>query len=177
VYKTVPKILLRQTADTIIAAMDYRGLWFGRSIIAIVKESGNYKLEYLLGLLNSRFLRHLYEELVHESGRVFAQVKLSKLNQLPIRLINFSDSSDKKLHDKIVELVGQANTLVDEQMRSRTEHESIALKRQVEATLHQIDAMVYQLYGVDEGDIKLIKSSDNLVPWQSEGGQHDAPEN
>jgi type I restriction-modification system DNA methylase subunit len=58
VYKTVPKILLRQTADTIVAAMDYRGIWFGRSIIAIVKESGNYRLEYLLGLLNSRFLRH-----------------------------------------------------------------------------------------------------------------------
>ena len=163
VYGTVPKILLRQTADTIIAAMDHRGLWFGRSIIAIVKESGNYKLEYLLGLLNSRFLRHVYEELVHESGRVFAQVKLSKLNQLPIRLIDFSDSKDKKFHEKIAELVEQASALIEEQSRARTEHERVALKRQVEATLHQIDGVVYQLYGLDENDIKLIEGSDRSV--------------
>ena len=32
VYDTTPKILLRQTADRIIATTDYRGVWFGRSI-------------------------------------------------------------------------------------------------------------------------------------------------
>ena len=81
-------------------AMDHRGIWFGRSVIAIVKEAGSYKLEYLLGLLNSKFLRHFYQDLVHESGRVFAQVKLSKLNELPIRLIDFSSNKDENCTKK-----------------------------------------------------------------------------
>jgi len=160
IYKVVPKILLRQTADTIIAAIDYRGIWFGRSVIAVVKEAGSYKLEYLLGLLNSKFLRHFYQDLVHESGRVFAQVKLSKLNELPIRLIDFASNKDKELHDKIVDLVGRVTALVEERLGARTEHESMVLKRQIEATLKQVDAVVYQLYGLDEKDIKLIESSD-----------------
>ena len=166
VYGTVPKILLRQTSDTIIAAMDYRGVWFGRSIIAIVGEAADYKLEYLLGLLNSRLLRHLYADLVHETGRVFAQVKLSKLNQLPIRVIDFSDKEDKKRHDKIVELVAQVGPLIDQQMRARIAHEGVALKRQVAVILHQIDVIVYELYGLDETAISLVEGSERGVVSQ-----------
>ena len=36
VYNATPKILFRQTSDHIIATIDYRGVWFGRSIIALV---------------------------------------------------------------------------------------------------------------------------------------------
>jgi hypothetical protein len=92
---------------------------------------------------------------------VFAQVKLSKLNQLPIRLVDFSDGKAKELHDEIVDLVAQAGTLIEEQARARTGHERVALKRQVEATLHQIDLIVYELYGLNKSDIKLVEASAN----------------
>ncbi|MGH9574113.1 MAG: TaqI-like C-terminal specificity domain-containing protein, partial [Candidatus Acidiferrales bacterium] len=129
--------------------------------------SGGYKLEYLLGLLNSKFLRHYYQDLVHESGRVFAQVKLSKLNELPIRQIDFKHGNDKELHDKVVELVSKVIALVEERRDARTHHESTVLKRQIEATLRQIDTAVYQLYGLDEKDVKLIESSDYPISWPS----------
>lgn len=40
--------------------------------------------EYLCGLLNSKYLRYLYENNVRETGKVFPQVKLEKLRPLSI---------------------------------------------------------------------------------------------
>lgn len=149
VYDKVPKILLRQTADTLIAAIDYTGIWFGRSIIAIVQECGRYELEYLLGLLNSTHLRRIYQEHVHEKGRVFAQVKLSKLRQLPIRTIDFDEPADLGLHDRTVQLVRQAIMLAEQQKDAGTEYEETSLARQVEATGREIDRVVNELYGTE----------------------------
>jgi len=160
VFRTVPKILLRQTADTLIATMDYRGVWFGRSIISIVKESGDYKLEYPLGLLNSRYLRHVYEELVHESGRVFAQVKLSKVRQLPFRRINFSDPPDKARHDKMAELVGRMLDLNKRKHSGKlAPSDTQRLEREIAATDAEIDNLVYKLYGITNEERKVIEGN------------------
>jgi hypothetical protein len=41
----------------------------------------------------------------------------------------------------------------------RTPHEQTSLKRQIEATDHQIDALVYDLYGLTEEEIKIVEES------------------
>jgi hypothetical protein len=106
VFNAAPKILLRQTADHIIATIDYKGVWFGRSVIAILPAlQSSYRIEYFLGLLNSQYFRSLYNQIVQEKGRVFAQVKLSKIKQLPIPTINFDDPTDVARHDTMVALV------------------------------------------------------------------------
>ena len=67
--------------------MDYKGIWFGRSIQAgIIKSEYMDKLsyEYLCGLLNSKYIREIYEQNVKEGSRLFPQVKLEKLKPLPI---------------------------------------------------------------------------------------------
>ena len=159
VYETVPKILLRQTADTLIAAIDYSGVWFGRSLISIVKETGDCQLEYLLGLLNSKYLRHLYEGLAHETGRVFAQVKLSKLKQLPIRIISFAEPKERKLHDRLAELVKLVTKFAAQHDAARTDQERTVFVRQIEATDRQIDKLVYELYGLTAEEIEIVESS------------------
>lgn len=88
-FSISPKLIWRQTAPYPICAIDYKGIWFGRSIQAgIIKPSfvNLVSYEYLCGLLNSRFLRNLYDLSVKEGGRVFPQVKLEKLKPLPIRI-------------------------------------------------------------------------------------------
>lgn len=156
VFNVRPKILLRQTADSLIAAVDYRGVWFGRSIIALVMNAGQYRMEYLLGVLNSGYLNRLYSELVHESGRVFAQVKLSKLKQLPIRMIDFSNADDRELHDRLVELVEQITRIAGRQRSARSQQASTILERQRHATQGQIDTIVHHLYGVGEPDLEPV---------------------
>ena len=80
VFATAPKLLLRQTADRIIATLDTTGVWFGRSLPAIVPTKPSpFRIEYLPGILNSRYIAGCYQDLAHERGRVFARVKLSRL--------------------------------------------------------------------------------------------------
>jgi len=163
VYRIKPKLLLRQTADSLIAAIDYRGIWFGRSVISILLNSDQYRVEYLLGLSNSAYLNYLYHELVHEKGRVFAQVKLSKLKQLPIRTIDFSQSQEASQHDRMVQLVEQITHLILKRSSARTAQERTALQRQADATQRQIDQLVYELYGLTEAEIALIEGPSLLV--------------
>lgn len=87
-----PKLIWRQTAPYPVCAIDYRGVWFGRSIQAgLIKSEYVDKVsyEYLCGILNSNYIRNIYEQNVKEGGRVFPQVKLEKLKVLPIAIPDF----------------------------------------------------------------------------------------
>jgi len=149
VFATAPKLLLRQTADRIIATLDMTGVWFGRSLLAIVPTTSSlYRIEYLLGILNSRYIAGCYQELAHERGRVFAQVKLSRLRQLPIRVIDFTNPADIARHDRLVALVRHM-LAVQLQMRTPTTGpQPDHLQQEISATDAAIDALVNELYGV-----------------------------
>jgi len=84
VYSTVPKILFRQTADRIIACLDEKGVWFGRSIIAALPMQflNRSQLLFLLAALNSGPVTRAYQADSGEGGRVFAQVKKSRFEVL-----------------------------------------------------------------------------------------------
>jgi adenine-specific DNA-methyltransferase len=160
VYETIPKILLRQTADTIIATLDCHRVWFGRSIIAIVKVSGEYSVEYLLGVINSTYLRYQYDRLAHETGRVFAQVKLSKLKQLHIRTIDFSNAAEKALHDRMVMLVERMLELNRKKHPGKLAPSELdRLDREIAATDAQIDDLVYDLYAITPEERKIIEGT------------------
>lgn len=86
-FNISPKLIWRQTAPYPICTIDYKGIWFGRSIQAgLIKHEyhNTISYEYLCGILNSKCIRDVYEQNVKEGGRVFPQVKLEKLKPLPI---------------------------------------------------------------------------------------------
>ena len=81
------KLIWRQTAPYFIGTILSTRMFFGNTIQAgIIKDKykGVITYEYLCGLLNSQYLRNIYEQNVKEGGRVFPQVKLEKLKPLPI---------------------------------------------------------------------------------------------
>jgi hypothetical protein len=86
-----------------------------------------------------------------------AQVQLPALSQLPISQINFSDPADKSRHDRMVELVERMLALHKQLAAAKIEHEKTALQRQIETTDRQIDALVYELYGLTEEEIKIVE--------------------
>lgn len=101
-FSISPKLIWRQTAPFPICAVDYRGIWFGRSIQGgTIKEKyqSSISYEYLCGLLNSSYIREKYEQAVREGGRVFPQVKLEKLKPLPIII------AETEIKQRIEELV------------------------------------------------------------------------
>jgi len=165
VFRTCPKLLFRQTADHLIATIDYTGIWFGRSIIAILlRPRSPYKLEYFLGIMNSEYFGFLYRALSQEEGRVFAQVKLAKVKQLPIRIIDFSNPSEKQKHEEIVKLVESMFALHKKLSSSKTPDEKTRLDREIKAADQEIDGLVYELYGLTEEEIQIIEQNSGARP-------------
>jgi hypothetical protein len=57
----------------------------------------------------------------------------------------------------MVSLVEQMLALHKQRPQARTPHEQTALERQIEAADRQIDALVYELYGLTEEEIAIVE--------------------
>jgi hypothetical protein len=118
--------------------------------------SCNDNLMYLIGLLNSRLWTFLFSKTSSEIRGGFFRWKHQYMSPLPIRTIDFSDPADAARHDRMVSLVDQMLSLNRQLKEARTPHEQTGLQRQIEATDGQIDALVYELYGLTEEEIKIV---------------------
>lgn len=127
-----PKIFLRQTADRLIATYIKEPFYAIDSVHSLIEKSRDFNLKYVLAILNSTFGNYLYQLLISETGKVFAQVKLTFLRQIPIKKCNHQQPF-MKIVDYIIFLKSQGlNSLSDQLMP--TYFEQI------------IDGMVYELY-------------------------------
>jgi hypothetical protein len=76
--------------------------------------------------------------------------------RIPIRNIDFSNPSEKKLHDDLVALV---DVMLDLNKRIQTAKGSQRdqIQRQIEKTDKAIDEIVYKLYNITEEEKKIIE--------------------
>jgi len=82
------KIMVRQTSDKIISAIDSKGYISLKSVHNIVITDTILIYETLLCILNSKLMDFYYKFLVPEEGRTFAEVKAVNLKRLPIKRID-----------------------------------------------------------------------------------------
>ena len=153
------KIVTRQTGDSIIAAIDQKQLYTGRSLHSWVLKHGEpISVALVVGVLNSKLFTHLYQAASRERGRALAQVKLNKLKELPFPNVAKLDSSKRKLCDRIA---GAAERIVELNKKKHPEKlapsELARLEREIDATDEQIDELVYRLYGITEEERKIIE--------------------
>jgi restriction endonuclease TaqI-like protein len=87
-----PKIMCRQTADTLIATVDTYHYCALNSTIIIKPDSDDYSPYFWIAILNSRLQSYIYNLLAPEEDRAFAEVKPANLRKLPIRRITFTTS-------------------------------------------------------------------------------------
>lgn len=78
-----PKIIMRQTSDSIITTFDSNGYFVLDSILVLkLKEGLNYSYKFISAILNSKIVDYLYKILTQEEGRTFAQVKPINVRKL-----------------------------------------------------------------------------------------------
>ncbi|KYZ75169.1 hypothetical protein AXX12_13445 [Anaerosporomusa subterranea] len=82
-----PKILSRQTADHIIAAMDDQGYYYMNTLHGTAITDSSFDPWYVLAVMNSALIRCWYAWRFAETGRSFAQVKIANLKTLPVLLL------------------------------------------------------------------------------------------
>jgi len=152
------KILVRKTADHIIASFDPDNFYFDSLSYSIrLIPNIKYSIFYILGLINSKLLRYIHDSFSKNKNKVFAKVLATNLKKLPIPIINFCNPLEKSQHDKMVALVEQMLDLHNRLNSSQGQHEKTLLQRQIEATDQQIDQLVYELYDLTEEDIHIVE--------------------
>ena len=136
-----PKILIRQTANRILAAYDEE-MWYCLKSGIIIQLPIDTKIsyKYLLGLLNSSLMDFLYKDLVNEDNRIFPEVKPIQLFKLPIKIAsNEIQLTISIIVDKIKSEIKNSNSFVE-----------------IEKELNQL---VYKLYDLTEEEIKIVENN------------------
>ena len=144
-----PKILLRQTGDSLVAAIDRQGLYHLNNLhsISLSDREDSVPLEFLAGLLNSRLLNYYYHVVSLEKGRPMAQTDIETLEKLPVV------SAPGPLVEEISAIVRKLE-------RNGVDGEAAAGCRR------RIDQAVYRLYGLEAAEIFRVESQEPEVGYE-----------
>ncbi len=144
-----PKILMRQTADRIIAAYDDSGLYHLNNVHSFScqrsKSQHGIDLHLLLGLMNSTLWHYLYRLKTREDGRALAQIDIETVETMPLPIC------EARLTERIAELSRDLSTTRDvssNEVVSRDNDDEIR---------NQIDQLVYQAYGLTPREIEHVE--------------------
>ena len=114
--------------------------------------------QYLLSILNSKLGWFLISNYCTQIQNGY-QLIFKYLGKVPIHTIDFSDSEDVASHDRMVQLVENMLELNKKLAETKTGHEKTLLQRQIDATDHQIDRLVYDLYDLTEEEVKIVEEA------------------
>ena len=159
--QSVEKLCVPRLVNRLYATYDIKGNHFldnvdvgGITLKSAYQEQG---LVYLLGLLNSRLLRWYFPFVSAPFRGGWLSANRQFLSQLPISTINFSDPADKVRHDRMVQMVEQMLSLHKQLANAKTPDDKTRFQRQIDATDHQIDQLVYELYGLTDKEIQIVE--------------------
>ncbi len=161
-----PKLLVPSIATGSSFAPDLEGDYYfvgsgggggGGYGITVTGASSRYYL-YLLGLLNSNMMSSFLSMISTPYSGGYLALNRQYIEQLPIRIIDFSDPEDVANHDLMVDLVQRMLSLHEKLQAARISQEKTFIQQQINATDHQIDRLVYTLYGLSEDEIEIVEA-------------------
>jgi dihydropteroate synthase len=91
--------------------------------------------------------------------RIFPQFKVKELAAFPIRPIRFSDPGQKSRHEKIVAKVDMMLAAKKQLAKAGAEKDRRYYETKCAGLDHEIDRLVYDLYGLTEEEIKLVEEA------------------
>jgi methylase of polypeptide subunit release factors len=140
------KIVLRQTEPSIVATIDFDQYYFPNSIfqIALREDSFNLSLYYILGLINSRFIRNYYSMSAQVEGTTKPQIYINILKSMPIKL--GKDAQIKKIEFLVKEIINLKKV-----NRKDFENKNILDLERI------LDEEIYNIYNLDGNLIKIIE--------------------
>jgi hypothetical protein len=122
---------------------------------------GGPNLNFLLGCFNSRLLSWFFLQKSNIAQRDdFPKIILKETRSLPFPKMNLKAPAEKARHDKLVILVEKLLGLIPKLRQARSEQEKQTLQNAVSAADQQIDALVYELYGLTDEEIKLVEGNE-----------------
>jgi type I restriction-modification system DNA methylase subunit/predicted type IV restriction endonuclease len=147
------KIFMRQTGDSLVAALDVSQSICLNNMHVLVPRGAHPDIRFVLALINSRLMNWYYHTLNPEVGEVFAEVKKTNVDKLPI----FVPAQSESRYKKLVSLCSEMMELCKRRERCRSDQDRVVNDRQISAVENQIDKIVYQLYSLAPTEIEIVE--------------------
>jgi hypothetical protein len=149
-----PKIAYPDVCERPEFTLDEDGWYLNKTCFMITVPD-----KHLLGILNSSVIHFIIKWIIPELRGGFYTLGRIYLETFPIPTIDTTNTSSIANHVRMVSLVDQMLSLRKQLKEARTPHEQTSLQRQIEATDGQIDALVYELYGLTEEEIRIVEGT------------------
>ena len=152
--RVVSQRIVAQTKNhiKIIATYDKGNNLNVDTVINIIPKNGNFKIKYLLGILNSKFASYYLYNFVY--NRAVRSMNFEYVKYLPIKNIQISEQN------KIIDLVDKLLRLNQEIhiLEKASKKEDInKIKKTAKEVEQQLDKEVYSIYGLSKTEIKAIE--------------------
>ena len=111
-------------------------------LLQIVKPHDQSKCKFLLGILNSSLTAYYFRKKYNRQDKTFPEIRIYELASLPIPVASAAQQAE-------------ISGLVEQILAARAGDAGA----DVSALEARIDALVYALYGLDDGEIALIEAA------------------
>ena len=141
VYEQKEKILVRKTGNILMASLDSEQYYTDQSLYNLyLKPNKWYINKVLLAILNSKLLNYYYNKKLITNADIFPYIKGVHLKIFP--LPHHNDGIESELSNLVDSIIQYKKQNID-----------------TSVICNQIDALVYQLYGLTDAEIKIIEQS------------------
>jgi hypothetical protein len=106
-----------------------------------------------LAVFSSKLFLFMYQISNQGESMVIPQIKATKLNFIPFPKLESEDARVGLLES----LANKMQSLNKELTKARLPEDKERLERQIAITDHQIDSLVYKLYGLTDEEIKIVE--------------------
>jgi len=143
-----PKILLPDISQRGNFALDAVGNFYCSNTAYLISNADIY----LLGILNSKLITFFYRNLLASYRGGYLRFFFQYMVQIPIK-------STKKTFNNVVNLVERMIDLHKQLASAKHPQDKNVLQRQIETTDHQINRLVYELYGLTDEEIAIVEKT------------------
>ena len=155
IFRSKEKIVVRQTADSIIATLIGPNIVCRNNLHVVLSDQIN--LRFLLGIVNSKVANFYYYQLNPEKGEALAEVKKQHVVQLPVPA-----TASEKQQIEIISNVDQLLLLYKELHSTTAPSQVQQVKLKIEYCENQINEVVHELYALTSQEIRVIERTNRF---------------
>lgn len=148
IFSAPKKIMVRQTGDSLVATLVGPGFVARNNLHVVLPREKSPDLRYVLGVIASRLMDFVYSMQNPEKGEALAEVKKHHVEALPIAI------APPHLEAEVVARVDEMLALCAEKPDPKDPR--------IAALRAQIDAAVFEIYGLSAGEIGLVERASSF---------------
>ena len=155
-FEVPEKLLVRRVGDRLVAAYDESQHYCVHTLYtARARRESACSLKFLLALLNSRVLHFVYRKTNPQKGKVFPEVRIYSLNNLPVP--SLSTPARREQAERIGELADRAVAAATSLASAASPRDRDVHGRELAAAREELDARMYRLFGLSAGQVAAVE--------------------